>query len=82
MSNNEDYIVVSCPHCNDKILIYIKELNCRIFRHGIYKNNYEQIPPHLEKDKCIQLKNDDLIIGCGKPFMINEDNFAIECEYI
>ena len=28
---------IKCPHCSD--FIYIEELNCSIFRHGVMKNN-------------------------------------------
>ena len=76
--NNE--IIINCPHCNQ--LIIIAELNCKIFRCGIYKNNFEQIDPHLNKIKCDELKNNDLIYGCGKPFQIDENNKVIICEYI
>ena len=65
-----DYIIVNCPHCNDKIQIYLKEINCKIFRHGVYKHNYVQIDPHLPKDQCEKLKQNDLIYGCGKPYML------------
>jgi phage FluMu protein Com len=82
MSNTEDYMIIKCPHCKEDIFIFIKELNCKIFRHGIYKSNYEQIPPHLDKEKCDKLVEDDLIIGCGKPFKINEEKNAINCDYI
>jgi len=78
MSN---YIVVKCPHCNDDILIFLTELNCRIFRHGIYKSNFEQIDPHLDMEKCNELVSKDMIYGCGKPFEINEDNSVIICDY-
>lgn len=80
-----NHLIVSCPHCNDYILIYKKELNCKIFRHGIYLHNKKQIDPHLPKKECDRLFNEKLIIGCGKPFKIKE-NFglyiALKCDYI
>ena len=42
MNNNK---FVTCPHCN--ITIEVLELNCQIFRCGIYKNTLEQINPHM-----------------------------------
>jgi len=80
----ENYIIINCPHCNDYILIYNKELNCRIFRHGVFKDTLQQIKPHLQKEECETLKNKDLIIGCGKPFKIikNNEYKAIICDYI
>lgn len=75
--------IVICPHCN--LFIEILELNCKIFRHGIYKNNNQQIPPHAKKDECDYLFTNNLIYGCGKPFkieIIDNKFIAINCEYI
>ena len=79
MNNN----IIICPHCNNYIII--KELNCGIFRHGIYKNTGKQINPHASKETCDELVKEDLIYGCGKPFQIIEINNAFEikiCDYI
>jgi hypothetical protein len=75
--------IIECPHC--KAFIIIKELNCKIFRHGIYKNNYEQVNPHAPKDVCDELVNNELVYGCCKPFQIIEENGkynAVICDYI
>lgn len=71
---------VNCPHCN--ILIEVLQLNCKIFRCGIYKNTFQQIDPHLPKKVCDELKSKDLIYGCGKPFFVNENYESIVCDYI
>jgi hypothetical protein len=71
--------LVVCPHCD--AIVEILELNCKIFRHGIYKNNNQQINPHASKEECDSLVVNDLIYGCGKPFRV-ENNVAIVCEYI
>jgi hypothetical protein len=76
-----DYLHIKCPHCFLEILVNIKEINCAIFRHGVYKHNMEQINPHLCKSECDRLFNENLIYGCGKPFKI-VNNEAIICEYI
>lgn len=80
-----EYIIVVCPHCNLLIQILYKEINCKIFRHGIYKSNFTQIHPHLSKEECELLIREKKIIGCGKPFEIkqigNEWN-AYKCDYI
>ncbi len=76
-------IVVECPHCKDSILI--EELNCRIFRHGILKHNGVQMNPHSPKDLCDHYVKNDMIYGCGKPFLIkgNAPNLIVEiCDYI
>ena len=80
-----EIIIINCPHCNEKIIISKNELNCCIFRHGIYKSSYEQIDPHLNKQECDRLKNNNLIYGCGKPFKIfqkNNNYLSEKCDYI
>ena len=82
MDNNND-IIVSCPHCNCFALIL--ELNCQIFRHGVYISNGEQIDPHTSKDLCDELVQKKLIYGCGKPFRIDKvgDEYIVSiCYYI
>ena len=82
---DDNYIIVQCPHCKDYILVFKKELNCKIFRHGIFKDTMKQIDPHLKKDECDRLVSQNLIIGCGKPFQIIEDNGSFKtiiCDYI
>jgi hypothetical protein len=77
-------LIIICPHCS--INIIIEQLNCGIFRHGCLKTTGLQIEPHSTKQKCEQLKNDDLIYGCGKPFKIFKDisnQLIVEkCDYI
>lgn len=75
--------IIKCPHCNQSCEIL--ELNCRIFRCGIYKNNFQQIPPHLDKITCDLLVEKNEIYGCGKPFRIEIENNIykpIICDYI
>jgi len=76
-------MIVTCPHCSHSIEIL--EINCAIFRHGIFKDSYTQIDPHLCKDECEKLIKNNKIYGCGKPFkLIKENNTytAVICEYI
>lgn len=83
--DNITYIVTPCPHCYEEVIIYLSELNCRIFRHGTFKESMEQIPPHLNKEMCDQLVRDEKIFGCGKPFRIIEieGKYKAEiCDYI
>jgi hypothetical protein len=80
-------ILVKCPHCEDLIIINKKDFNCKIFRHGVYKNNNKQIDSHLNKNECDKLFKEGLIYGCGKPFklIINEQEnkyFTEICDYI
>ena len=70
-------MLVECPNCD--ILIEIMEVNCGIFRCGVYKENGEQIPPHLPKEECDKIKNK--IWGCSLPFKY-EQGKVIPCDYI
>ena len=73
-------LVVTCPHC--QCYIFIEKLNCRIFRHGVFKLSGQQIPPHLDKVECDKLISEQRIYGCGKPFRINNELIAEICEYV
>jgi hypothetical protein len=82
----EKELIVICPHCKEVVII--EEINCSIFRHGIYKHNLQQIDPHLNKIKCDELINNNEIYGCGKPFLIKNINTSTNewisevCDYI
>ena len=74
-----------CPHCGIPIQIVPSEYNCKIFRHGVYKDSLKQIDPHSPKDVCDQLVMYDLIYGCGKPFQLIKENGVVKlivCDYI
>ena len=47
---NNKHIIVMCPHCNDFILI--EELNCCIFRHGVFIKNNKQMDQHASEELC------------------------------
>lgn len=68
-----------CPHCSLWIQVQKNEINCSIFRHGVFKNTMEQIPPHSSKDFCDRTIG--TIYGCGKPFKII-NNRVEKCDYI
>ena len=76
-------MIVTCPHCNESIII--EEINCGIFRHGVFKTNGMQMDPHSNKNICDEVVEKSLIYGCGKPFqIIAQDNNVIiqKCDYI
>ncbi len=78
-------LIFECPHCKLQFMVNEKELNCRIFRHAVFKANMEQINPHLPKKECDELVEKDLVIGCAKPSQIikkGDEYVAIECDYI
>jgi hypothetical protein len=80
-----DYYIFLCPHCLNDIIVHKTELNCHIFRHGIYKDSYKQIDPHTSKLQCDELVLKNKVFGCAKPFEIkidyNGDLIAIICDY-
>ena len=76
-------LLVVCPHCSCEVEIV--ELNCRIFRHGVYKASGAQVNPHASKVECDNLVAQNLIYGCGRPFQViqeNNEHKAIPCDYI
>jgi hypothetical protein len=79
-----DIIFVNCPHCS--IVVEVIELNCKIFRCGIFKNSLQQIHPHLPQLDCEKLISEDLIYGCGKPFRVDINSkgkyISSICDYI
>jgi hypothetical protein len=80
-----DCIYINCPHCKQLIEISKSQFNCKIFRHGVFKDTYTQIDPHLSKVLCDKLIEENKILGCGKPFrlVVNTNNYNAEiCEYI
>lgn len=71
---------VVCPHCQGGI--FIEEINCRIFRHAVYKETNEPICPHAPQEECVRLVESGKVYGCGKPFRLDEKDKPVECGYI
>jgi len=65
-----EHFVVSCPHCQELILIYYKDVNCKIFRHGAFRDTLLPIDPHTPKELCDVYVKENKIYGCGKPFQL------------
>lgn len=75
--------IVTCPHCF--VPVQIEQVNCAIFRHAVFKNNGRQVPPHLCKEECEKLIQNDQVYGCCKPFrlVLKENEYVAEiCDYI
>jgi hypothetical protein len=79
-NNRKDPLVLECPHCGGSIVILA--IKCAIFRHGTFKKNGRQIPPHTKKELCEEYVAKDMIWGCGKPFRIVNQSEAVACDYI
>lgn len=83
MSELSNNTIVKCPHCKEYVEII--EVNCAIFRHGIFKNTGQQIDAHTPKQLCDQYIQANQIYGCGKPFKLNiRENILVAemCDYI
>jgi hypothetical protein len=72
-------MLVVCPHC--KYFVWIDAINCRIFRHAVYKANGEPINPHATEKECSRLLQDGLVYGCAMPFLLNAVNEPEICDY-
>lgn len=68
--NSQSY-TFQCPHCNILLQVMKNQINCKIFRHAIYKSNYTQIPPHSTQQTCEELFNSGKVYGCAKPFLFD-----------
>ena len=68
---------MECPHCG--IGIEMVEENCGIFRCGVFRDTFIQIPPHLSEPECLAIR--PLIYGCGRPFQYR-DGKLVKCAYI
>lgn len=85
-NNNEINMLIKCPYCEEYIEII--KLSCRKFIHGYIKSNnteyynITQINPHSSLQKIIYYKTNNLLYsGCGYPFIIDENNNAVKCDY-
>ena len=78
--NNNINISYKCPHCNILVELDKNTFNSKIFRHGIYKNNFKKIDIKLTNLECKLLSQKGLIIGCGKLFQISK-NKLIKLDY-
>lgn len=86
-----DYYNFQCPHCNHQIQVHKNDLNCKIFRHAVYKHNMQQISPHMPKILCERLIMNEQVYGCAKPFQLvriqdsreNQESYEVHmCDYI
>ena len=88
---SDNFILIQCPHCLQYMELIKNEINCAIYRHGMFKINGQQLDPHASKELCDKLIENNLIYGCGKPFKLFENrnpvtkeiNYYVEkCDYI
>lgn len=82
MTSNQDTMsIYKCPHCCGLVAVLPGEMNCRVFRHGVFIADGTQIPPHAPEPDCNRWAEEKLIHGCGKPFTYDGTKM-VPCGYI
>ena len=66
-----DYFNIECPYCEGFIQINKKDLNCRVFRHGVHTITKTGIDPHLSEVNVDILIQKNLLLGCGRQFIFD-----------
>jgi hypothetical protein len=67
-TTTSEYHCLPCPHCEALMMLPIKDLNCKIFRHAIRKSDGANVNPHAPQAECEKWVQAEEIYGCGKPF--------------
>lgn len=83
---DNDFYIFTCPQCGDYVMTHKNEIACTIYRHAVFKINFQQIGPHTSKQMCDLYKENDEVFGCSKPFRfyLQPDNsYKVDvCDYI
>ena len=84
IDEEQNSVYFSCPWCEMVFAVQLSQLNCKIFRCGVYKDTFIPIEPHLSKEECDILAQSSRIYGCGKPFRYidSPSPHVIKCDYI
>lgn len=69
VSNDHGLYTFECPQCGG--VVQVDQINCQIFRHGVYKASNTPIPPHSTRVVCDSLLASGVIWGCGRPFLFD-----------
>ena len=77
---SKDLHIFNCPHCNDTVVVMQKDIRCGMFIHAVYTKSGRPINPHTNEKKCKQLKSQNKILGCAKPFKF-DGRIAEICDY-
>lgn len=83
---DNDFYIFTCPQCSDYVMTHKNDICCTIYCHAVYKSSFQQIGPHTSKQVCDQLKANDEVYGCTKPFRFylqNDNSYVVDvCGYI
>ena len=80
-----DFYLLQCPHCDGTVFVLSHEIRCRIFRHGVFRDTGQPIPPHSSKEDCDAWSAANRLYGCGKPFRVEWKEtgwVALVCDYL
>jgi hypothetical protein len=77
----DNFYIFLCPHCSGTIQVAKTDINCKIFRHAVYKNSLTPVPPHSTKQQCDEFKQSGEIYGCCMPFTF-DGKIAKKCGYL
>jgi len=87
MSAVEVVFRFSCPHCGAQTDVNKKDVNCAIFRCGVWKHPHphagQGINPHMPKKECEAVANQ--VYGCTKPYRLvwrGDSPFVEPCDYL
>ena len=79
----DNELIVECPNCYGKVIIKKNDVNCCIFRHGVWKSTNSPLDPHASKEVCDNAVRKNLILGCGLPFRLELSTMCtVVCDYI
>jgi len=73
----DGFYYFECPHCKNMVQVKDNEVNCTIFRCGVFKQGGGNIPPHTKKEECDRLFDEGKIYGCSKPFKFDKRTVEI-----
>jgi len=78
------YWRVRCPHedCGLWFEVRTDEVNCTIFRHGIFKATGHMLDPHSSQQTCEDAMARDELYGCGKPVRFNPGKWRTPCDVV
>ena len=70
--------VFVCPWCQEHFVVAEQDIRCGIFRHAVFKQNHEPIPPHSSKDMVAEWQHKQELWGCGQPLAWNPHTQGME----